>query len=145
MLATAMDQNIALNHLLRPTSVAVVGASAQPGKIGYTVIENLIKGGYRGKIYPINPTATEILGLSVYKSIAEVPGNVDLAVITVPVKFVCQVVEECGRKGIQALSVITSGFSEVGREDLEKEMLRIAEPRSFRNRCQRAWARPNRH
>jgi acetyltransferase len=127
MLATALDQNTALNHLLRPTSVAVVGASAQPGKIGYTVIENLIKGGYRGKIYPINPTATEILGLSVYKTIAEVPGNVDLAVITVPVKFVCQVVEECGQKGIQALSVITSGFSEVGRDDLEKEMLRIAE------------------
>ncbi len=113
----------ALNHLLRPESVAVVGASTQPGKIGYTVIENLLKGGYKGKIYPINPTATEILSLPVYPNISAVPESVDLAVITVPVKLVCQVVDECGRKGIKALSVITSGFSEVGREDLEKEML----------------------
>lgn len=116
----------ALNHLLRPESVAVVGASTQPGKIGYTVIENLLKGGYKGKIYPINPTAKEILNLPVYCSISAVPDCVDLAVITVPVKLVCQVVEECGRKGIKALSVITSGFSEVGRGDLEKEMLEIA-------------------
>jgi acetyltransferase len=126
MLVTAQDQTSALNHLLRPRSVAVVGASATPGKIGYTVIENLIKGGYKGKIYPINPTATEILGMSVYKNLAEVPAEIDLAVITVPVKLVCQVIEECGQKGITAASVITSGFSEVGRGDLEQQMLEIA-------------------
>lgn len=120
-----MDQT-SLNNLLQPKSVAIVGASTQPGKIGYTVIENLLKGGYQGKIYPINPTASEILGLKVYPNIAAAPGKVDLAVITVPVKLVCQVVEECGQKGIKALSVITSGFSEVGRHDLEEEMLRIA-------------------
>ena len=120
-----MDQKI-LNNLLQPKSVAIVGASTQPGKIGYTVIENLLKGGYQGKIYPINPTASEILGLPVFSNIGAVPGNIDLAVITVPVKLVCQVVEECGQKGIKALSVITSGFSEVGRHDLEEEMLRIA-------------------
>lgn len=120
-----MDQT-SLSNLLQPKSVAIVGASTQPGKIGYTVIENLLKGGYQGKIYPINPTASEILGLKVYPNIAAAPGKVDLAVITVPVKLVCQVVEECGQKGIKALSVITSGFSEVGRHDLEEEMLRIA-------------------
>ncbi len=75
-----------LDKLLKPKSVAIVGASTQPGKIGYTVIENLIKGDYKGRIYPINPTASEILGLKVYPNIAAVPGNVDLAVITVPVK-----------------------------------------------------------
>ncbi|MGB8981409.1 MAG: acetate--CoA ligase family protein, partial [Anaerolineales bacterium] len=107
-------------------SVAIVGASAQPGKIGYTVIENLLKGGYKGKIYPINPTATEILNLPVFPNIAAVPDKIDLAVITVPVKLACQVIEECGQKGIKALSVITSGFSEVGRQDLEQEMLEIA-------------------
>ena len=101
-----------LDNLLQPKSVAIVGASTQPGKIGYTVIENLIKGDYKGKIYPINPTASEILGFKVYPNIAAVPDSVDLAVITVPVKLVCQVVEECGQKGILALSVITSGFSE---------------------------------
>ena len=90
-----------LDKLLQPKSVAIVGASTQPGKIGYTVIENLIKGDYKGRIYPINPSATEILGLQVYPNIAAVPGSVDLAVITVPVKLVCQVVEECGQKGIR--------------------------------------------
>jgi acetyl coenzyme A synthetase (ADP forming)-like protein len=120
-----MDQT-SLNNLLRPKSVAIVGASAQPGKIGYTVIENLLKGGYQGKIYPINPTASEILNLPVFPNISAVPDKIDLAVITVPVKLACQVVEECGQKGIKALSVITSGFSEVGRQDLEQEMLDIA-------------------
>ncbi|RPI89116.1 MAG: CoA-binding protein, partial [Chloroflexi bacterium] len=120
-----MDQTI-LNNLLQPKSVAIVGASTQPGKIGYTVIENLLKGGYQGKIYPINPTASEILNLPVFPNISAVPGDIDLAVITVPVKLACQVIEECGQKGIKALSVITSGFSEVGRQDLEQEMLDIA-------------------
>ncbi|HET9912018.1 MAG TPA: acetate--CoA ligase family protein, partial [Anaerolineales bacterium] len=120
-----MDQT-SLNNLLQPKSVAIVGASAQPGKIGYTVIENLLKGGYQGKIYPINPTASEILNLPVFPNISAVPDKIDLAVITVPVKLACQVIEECGQKGIKALSVITSGFSEVGRQDLEQEMLDIA-------------------
>jgi acetyltransferase len=111
---------------MRPKSVAIVGASTTPGKIGYTVVENLIKGGYQGPMYPINPTATEILNLKVYPSIVSLPEVVDLAVITVPVKFVNQVAEECGQKGIKALSVITSGFSEVGRHDLEAELLTIA-------------------
>jgi acetyl coenzyme A synthetase (ADP forming)-like protein len=115
-----------LDKLLQPKSVAIVGASATPGKIGYTVIDNLLKGGYKGKIYPVNPTATEILGLKVYAEIKDIPGDVDLAVITVPVKIVAQVTEECGKKGIKALSVITSGFSEVGRKDLEDELLEIA-------------------
>jgi acetyl coenzyme A synthetase (ADP forming)-like protein len=120
-----MDQT-PLNKLLKPKSVAVVGASTQPGKIGYTVIENLIKGGYKGKIYPINPAATEILNLPVFATVSAVPDSIDLAVITVPVKLVAQMAEECGKKGIKALSVITSGFSEVGRPDLEKELLDIA-------------------
>ena len=115
----------AITKLLQPKSIAVVGASAQPGKIGYTVIENLIKGGYKGKIYPVNPTATEILNLKVYPSVSAMPDTVDLAVVTVPVKFVAQVAEECGQKGIKAMSVITSGFSEVGRRDLEDQLLEI--------------------
>lgn len=118
-------QKSPLNDLLRPKSVAIVGASGTPGKIGYTVIDNLIKGGYTGKIYPINPTATEILGLPVFPGILAVPDPVDLAVITVPVKAVSQVAEECGQKGIKALSVITSGFCEVGRGDLEEELIEI--------------------
>ncbi len=116
----------AITKLMQPKSIAVVGASATPGKIGYTVIDNLIKGGYKGKIYPINPTASTILNLPVFPSVTALLEPVDLAVITVPVQFVSQVAEECGKKGIQALSVITSGFSEVGRRDLEDELLAIA-------------------
>jgi acetyl coenzyme A synthetase (ADP forming)-like protein len=116
----------AINKLMRPKSVAVVGASSQPGKIGYTVLENLIKGGYKGNIYPINPTATEILSLPVIPSINALEEAVDLAIITVPVRVISQVAEECGQKGIKALSVITSGFSETGRRDLEDELIGIA-------------------
>ena len=111
---------------MRPKSVAIVGASSHPGKIGYTVVENLIKGGYKGKIYPINPAAVEILSLPVFASVSALPEAVDLAIITVPVKFANHVAEECGQKGIKALSVITSGYSETGRRDLEDELIAIA-------------------
>jgi acetate---CoA ligase (ADP-forming) len=118
--------NSALDGILRPKSVAVVGASATPGKIGYTVVNNLIKDGYTGTIYPINPTASEILGLKVYASVLDIPEPVEMAVITVPAKFVPNVVEECGQKGIKSLSIISSGFSEAGRRDLEDDIVRIA-------------------
>ncbi len=121
-----MSDKVALDKLLKPKSVAVVGASSQPGKIGHTIVNNIIKDGYQGKIYPINPTATEILGLRAYASVGDVPDAIDLAVITVPARFVAGVVEECGRKGIRALSVISSGFSEIGRHDLEEEILSLA-------------------
>lgn len=120
-----MDRE-ALNKLLKPKSIAVVGASATPGKIGYTVLDNLIKEGYKGKIYPINPSCEDILGLKVYSSVLDIPGECDAAVITIPAKYCLEVTEECGKKGIKGLIVITSGFSEVGRRDLEDEMVAIA-------------------
>ncbi|TLN22407.1 CoA-binding protein, partial [bacterium] len=120
-----MDRT-ALNGLLRPKSVAVVGASATPGKIGFTVMENLLKDGYKGKIYPINPSAAEILGLKAYASIADVPDSIDAAIITVPAKLVLQVTEECGKKGVKGLIIITSGFSEVGNRELEDQIVATA-------------------
>ncbi len=116
----------AINGLMRPKSIAVVGASAQPGKIGYTCLKNIIDSGFKGPIYPINPSGGEIQGLTCYPSVLDVPGPIDAAVITVPAKFVSQVVEECGKKGVQGLYVISSGFSEVGRRDLEDEAVQIA-------------------
>ncbi len=121
-----------INGLLRPKSVAIIGASTTPGKIGYTVVDNLIKGGYSGTIYPINPTATELLGLKVYPTITDVPGSVDSAIVTVPAKLLPAVTEECGKKGVKGLIVITSGFSEVGRKDLEDEMVSIAKRYNMR-------------
>jgi len=121
-----------INGLLRPKTVAVIGASVTPGKIGYTVVDNLVKGKYEGKIYPINPTATEILGLKVYPSITDVPGSVDSAIVTVPAKFILEVTEECGKKGVKGLIVITSGFSEAGHKDLEVQMVEIAQKYKMR-------------
>ncbi|GAP14849.1 acyl-CoA synthetase [Longilinea arvoryzae] len=120
-----MDR-VALNGLLRPKSIAVVGASATPGKIGFTVIDNLIKSGFEGAIYPINPTAPEILGLKAYPSVLNVEGSIDAAVITVPAKFCLSVVEECGKKGVKGVIIITSGFSEVGNRDLENQIVAVA-------------------
>ena len=115
-----------LTGLLRPKGIAVVGASATPGKIGHTVVKNLIDGGYKDGIYPINPTAEEILGYKVYKSVLDVPDPIDAAVITIPAKYVMETVKECGEKGVKGLIVITSGFSEVGEVELEKELVRLA-------------------
>lgn len=120
-----MDQ-IALDGLLRPDKIAVVGASATPGKIGYTVVKNLLEGGYQGKIYPVNPSATEILGLKVYPAIRDIPENIDAAIITVPAKAVIPTIDELGAKGAKGMIVITSGFSEVGLKELERELVEKA-------------------
>jgi len=121
-----------INTLLKPKSIAVVGASATPGKIGYTVLENLQKSGYKGAVYPINPSASDILGLKCYASIADVPGSIDAAVMCVPVKLVNTCAEDCGKKGVKGLIVITSGFSEVGRKDLEDELVATAKKYKMR-------------
>lgn len=115
-----------LTGLLKPKSVAIIGASATPGKIGNTVVKNLIESGYQGGIYPVNPQAEEILGIKCFPTISAIPGEVDAAVITIPAKFVVEATEECGKKGVKGLIIITSGFSEVGRADLEQEIVDIA-------------------
>ena len=120
-----MDLEV-LNGLLRPKSVAVIGASNTEGKIGYTVVENLRDSEYEGEVYPINPKYDEVQGLKAYPSVLDVPGEIDAAAVIVPAKFVPDVAEECGKKGVKGLIIIASGFSEVGREDLEKEVVRIA-------------------
>lgn len=114
----------ALNALLKPKSIAVVGASATPGKIGYTVIKNLLDSEFEGKIYPINPTADEILGLKVYPSVKDIPGKVEAAIITIPAKLVLSVIDDLGQKGVKGMMVITSGFSEIGEKELELELVR---------------------
>ncbi|MEL7591724.1 MAG: acetate--CoA ligase family protein [Anaerolineaceae bacterium] len=120
-----MDKDV-INKMLKPRSVAVVGASATPGKIGYTVVKNLLKDGYQGAIYPINQKESEILGLKCYAEIQDVPGEIDSAIMCVPAGAMKEVTIECGKKGVKGLIVITSGFSEVGRKDLEDEIVSIA-------------------
>jgi acetyl coenzyme A synthetase (ADP forming)-like protein len=125
-------QNDLLNKLLKPESLAIIGASTQPGKIGYTVLNNLKTSGYDGQIYPVNPSATEILGYKTYPTITDIPGSVDSAVVVVPAKMVSEVIDECGQKGVKGLIIITSGFSEVGRKDLEDEIVEKAKLQGMR-------------
>jgi len=115
-----------LDALFKPKSIAVVGASRKPGKIGYEILRNLIEYGYKGKIYPINPQAKEILGLKCYKSVKEVPDEIDMAVISIPAQIILDAVKDCGEKGVKALVVITSGFSEVGNVELEEKLVEMA-------------------
>ncbi|SEL03698.1 acetyltransferase [Methanobrevibacter gottschalkii] len=116
-----------LNKMFKPESVAVIGASNTPGKVGYIIVDNLINDGFRGEIYPINPKGGEILGKKAYANIEDVPGKVDLAIITIPSVFVNAVVKECGEAGVEHMVVITAGFKEVGDEGakLEAELTAI--------------------
>jgi len=115
-----------LTGLLKPKSVAIIGASATPGKIGHTVVKNLVDSGYKGNIYPVNPHTDEILGFKSYHSVLDIPEAVDAAAITVPAKFVLDVTEQCGKKGVKGLLIISSGFGEVGNMQLEKDIVKTA-------------------
>lgn len=113
-----------LNKMFKPESVAVIGASNTPGKVGYIIVDNLINDGFEGAIYPINPKGGEILGKKAYANIKDVPEKVDLAIITIPSTLVNTAVEECGEIGVENMVVITAGFKEVGDEGakLEEEL-----------------------
>ncbi|MEM2272776.1 MAG: acetate--CoA ligase family protein [Candidatus Bathyarchaeia archaeon] len=116
-----------LDAFFNPKSIAVVGASREPTKVGHRVLKNLIEGGFSGTLYPINPNADEILGLKCYKSVRDTPSEVDLAVIVVPARAVPSVLEDCGAKGIKGVVIISAGFGETGREgaQLERELVSI--------------------
>jgi acetyl coenzyme A synthetase (ADP forming)-like protein len=115
---------MSLTEFFNPNTVAVIGASTNSKKLGYAVLENLVAGGFAkvGKVYPVNPTAQEILGLQAYPTVQEVPGSIDLAVIVIPYMYVPEALRTCGEKGIPAVIVISAGFREAGREGLEREL-----------------------
>ena len=121
-----------IDRLFRPQGVAVVGASTNPAKIGYRVVENMVRSGFSGGIYPVNPKGGELLGRPVYASLREVPGTVDVAVLCVPADHVYPTLAECADKGVGHLVIITSGFSEVGNLDLEKEIVQYARAHGMR-------------
>jgi acetyl coenzyme A synthetase (ADP forming)-like protein len=122
----------AMNRIFHPRAVAVIGASAEDGKIGNSVMRNLINGGYRGEIYPVHPKADEILGKKVYKSVLDIPGEVDLAVFAIPAKFCAAALEEVGRKGIPGAVMIPSGFAEVGEVELQDDLVAVARKHGVR-------------
>ncbi len=123
-----------LDALFSPRSVAIIGASRTPGKVGHVLTRNVLESGYPGDVIPINPNAEEILGRKAYPSILDVPGEIDLAVVAIPAEHVLRIADECGRKGIKALVVITAGFKETGHEGalLERQLVEVGEKYGMR-------------
>lgn len=119
-------------RIMNPKAVAVIGASAEDGKIGNSVMKNLINGGYAGEIYPINPKASEVMGHACFKSVKDIPGEVDIAVFAIPAKFVTGALEEVGQKGIAGAVMIPSGFAEVGEHELQRQMVEVARKHNVR-------------
>lgn len=119
------DVVTAMNRIMKPSSVAVIGASAEDGKIGNSVMKNLINGGYKGKIYPIHPKATEILGYKAYKSVKDVAETIDVAVFAIPAPLVAGALTECGEKKIPGAVLIPSGFAETGNVEGQEEIQAI--------------------
>lgn len=126
------DTITAIDRMLNTRSIAIVGTSHDPTKYGYMTLKTIIKAGYEGEIYPVNPKGGEILGRKVYPTLSEIPDTPGLAIIVVPVKFVAGVMKEAGDKGIPGAAILTGGFREAGRKDLEDELLSISETYGIR-------------
>jgi acetyl coenzyme A synthetase (ADP forming)-like protein len=122
-----------MTRMFQPRGIAVIGASEQDGKIGNSVMKNLVNGGFEGEIYPINPKAETILGKKVYKDVSDLPDDgVDLAVFCIPAKFVVDTIAKVGDKGIAAAVLIPSGFSETGEEELQRKLQETAREHNVR-------------
>jgi acyl-CoA synthetase (NDP forming) len=110
-----------LDAVLAPRSIAVIGASRNPATIGWQILDNLLRHGYTGAVYPVNPGAAAVHSIRAFASVEEIPDEVEMAVIVVPKQHVCAAAEACGRKGVKALVVISAGFREVRGEGAERE------------------------
>ncbi len=126
------DVLCSMKSIMEPKSIAVIGASAEAGKIGNSVMKNLINGGYKGNIYPIHPKAGEILGYKAYKSVKDVPGEIDIAVFAIPAKLVAGALIECGEKKIVGAVLIPSGFAESGEPEMQDELAAIGRKYNIR-------------
>ena len=116
----------AMNRIMKPDAVAVIGASPEDGKIGNSVMKNLINGGYQGAIYPIHPKVPEVLGRKAYKSVKDIEGPIDVAVFAIPAPLVAGALKECGEKKIPGAVLIPSGFAETGNVELQEQIVAVA-------------------
>ena len=121
-----------MNRMMHPKAVAVIGASNEEGKLGNSVMRNLIDGGFPGEIYPVNPKADEVTGKKAYNKISDLPDGIDVAIFVIPAKFVVQAIEEIGQKGIPAAVLIPSGFAETGEAELQVQLQETAKANGVR-------------
>jgi acetyltransferase len=124
--------NLDIQDLFEPRTLAVIGAARDENKIGYKILKNILNGGYKGKIFPVNPQGGEILGLKAYRSVEEVNEPVDVASIVIPAKFVYEAVQSCARKKVKYLTIISSGFSEIGNNEEERRIVSYARDHNMR-------------
>ena len=132
-----LEYNIAfrggrVKELFEPNSVAIIGASNKPGKVGYVLVKNLIDSGFKGKIFPVNPKEKMILGLRCFPSILDIPETIDMALIAISAIRVPKVVEECGKKGVKLAVIFSAGFAEIGNVELERRIVEIAKDYGLR-------------
>lgn len=123
-----------VHRILSPRSIAVVGASRRPGTIGNEMVRRIVRGGFNGPVYPVNPEASHVASVRAYPTLLDVPDDVDVAIITVPAENVPDVVRACAAKRVQGLVIISAGFAEVGAEGLarEQEIIRVAHRHGMR-------------
>lgn len=121
-----------MRRTMHPRSIAVIGASAEEGKIGYAVVRNLLDGGFDGAVYPVNPRLAEIQGLKAYPTITDIPGEVDVAVFAIPAALVAGALDQAGAKGVASAILIPSGFAEVGEKQLQDDMVAVARKHGIR-------------
>ncbi|GAB3481676.1 acetate--CoA ligase family protein [Nocardiopsis coralliicola] len=121
-----------MRRIFEPRSIAIIGASNEAGKIGNSVIRNIVDGGYAGEVYPVNPKADEVYGRTAYRTVADIPGEIDVAVFAIPAKFVAGALEEVGGKGAAGAVLIPSGFAETGEQELQDEVLAVARKHGVR-------------
>lgn len=124
-----------LDKIMKPKSIAVVGASTKPATIGSEIMLKLTEYKFTGAIYPINPKADEIMGLKAYPTVLDVPGDIDFAVIVVPKQFIFETLDQCNEKGIKGICIISAGFKEVGGEGVELEKQVLAKLKEYGMRC----------
>ena len=117
-----MHSDTNLSHLFNPASIAVIGASRNPGKLGHVIISNIVAAGYKGKLFPVNPAGGEILDLPVFTSTSELPSSPDLGIIALPREKVLDAMRELADAQVEAICVISAGFREIGRDGFELEM-----------------------
>jgi acetyl coenzyme A synthetase (ADP forming)-like protein len=123
-----MSDADALDRMFNASSIAVIGASSEAGKVGYSVVKNLVDGGFRGRVYPVNPARAgdELFGCPYYPRLADIPGPVDTAVVVIPAAAVNDAIVACGEKGVPTAVIITSGYAEMGNADLQAALVETA-------------------